>query len=256
MLPYERHRLILDILQKERFVKISELLRLTHSSLTTLRRDINQLVEDGRIRKSRGGVLLSTAEPADDGRGLHDRRNSLHQEEKERIGLAAQPFIEDRDILFLLNGTTTISVARNIDAQKRITVITNGIDIVAALRDKSNIEVILLGGIIDYAHNVVTGPMVLKELDDLHATKLISGAGGITEEKGITIYPYLVSAYYSRIVEMVREVIVVADHTKIGRNALVQVAPISRIHTLITGRQAPPEYLELFRRHRVRLVLA
>ncbi len=257
MFPYERHRMILDILKREQFVKISDLLRLTNSSLTTLRRDISQLEGSGRISKSRGGVVLSgEAEPADEGRFGYDRRRMLFQEEKERIGRAAQAFIADRDVLFLLNGTTALSVARNIDSQKRVTVITNGIDIVAALRDKSNVEVILLGGIIDYANNVVIGPMVLKDLGDLHAVKLISGAGGITEEKGITIYPYLVSAYYGRIADMVQEMIIVADRSKMGRNALVQVATLDLVDTIIADSGVTAEYAALFERHRIRLVQA
>ena len=255
MFPYERQRMILEILQKDRFVTISELLRLTNSSLTTLRRDINEMESAGRLRKSRGGIVLNgEAAPPEEVSFGYERREKQFQEEKDRIGLAAQAFIGDRDILFLLNGTTTISVARNIDPRKRVTVITNGIDIVAALRDKSNVEVILLGGIIDYANNVVTGPMVLRDLGDLHATKLISGAGGITEERGITIYPYLVSAYFSRIIEIVREVIIVADHSKMGRNALIQVADLDAVDTIITDRQVGGEHVELLQRRQIRLV--
>ena len=257
MFPYERQKMILEILHKNRFVTINELLRLTSSSLTTLRRDINELESTGRLRKSRGGIVLTgEAAPLEEEDFPRDHREKLFQDEKERIGLAAQAFIEDRDILFLLSGTTTISVARNLDPRKRVTVITNGIDIVRALRDKANAEVILLGGIVDYANNVVTGPMVLKDLEDLHATKLISGAGGITEERGITIFPYLVSAYFSRIVEIVRELIIVADHSKMGRNALIQVADLQAVDTIITDREVGVEHVELLQRRQIRLVQA
>jgi len=256
MLPYERQELILNALKNKRFIKINELLVLTNSSLTTLRRDINYLSESGKIRKSRGGILLVEQRDREEASFLYREREKLFKTEKERIGKATQRIIEDRDFIFLLNGTTTISVARNLDPREHVTIITNGIDIVSALRNKPNVEVILLGGIVDYPNYVMTGPMVLKELDDLHATKLISGAGGITEEKGITIYPYMVSAYYQKIVDMVEQVIIVADHSKFGRNALVQATSLDNVDTVITDEAVPEKYLHLLEQKRIETILS
>lgn len=256
MLPYERHERILSSLKADRFLKIEALLHHTGSSLSTLRRDINALAADGRIRKSRGGVLLVQAPRGEEISFLYRDREKLFKEEKERIGQAVQQLIHDGDSIVLLNGTTTIAVARSLSADKRVTIITNGIDIVTALRDKPNAQVILLGGIVDYAHYVMTGPMVLRDLGELHATKLISGAGGITREKGVTVYPYMVSDYYRRIVQMVDQVIVVADHSKFGRNALVQVIGLEAIDTVITDDGARSEHLELLDGHGIRCILA
>ena len=253
MLPYERYERILSALGDQRFLKIEELLRLTRSSLTTLRRDIEQLAGSGRVRKSRGGVLL--AEPSELG-GVDPQyrlREKLHRAEKDRIGAAAQRYIAEGDIIVLLNGTTTRAVAEHLDPAKHVTVITNGIDIAAALRGKPNAEVILLGGVVEYAHNTLGGPLALKSLGELHAARLISGAGGITAEKGVTIYPYLVSAYYQAIVRMVSEVILVADRSKLGRNALVQATSLEEVDAVLIDRVVPPEYVELFEKHGVRM---
>lgn len=256
MLPYERHEQILNALKAEHFLKIEDLLRITGSSLSTLRRDINQLAGGGRLRKSRGGVLSAEAPRSEEGSFLYLNREKLYQAEKERIGQAAQQFVQDGDSLVLLNGTTTIAVARGLSPDKRLTIITNGIDIVTALRDKPNVQVILLGGIVDYAHYVMTGPMVLRDLGDLHASKLISGAGGITREKGVTVYPYMVSAYYRRIVEMVEQVILVTDHSKFGRNALVQAIELEQIDTLITDTGVQPAHRELMEACGISCILA
>jgi DeoR/GlpR family transcriptional regulator of sugar metabolism len=176
----------------------------------------------------------------------------MNREEKDRIGAAAQRYIAEGDVIVLLNGTTTRAVAEHLDPGKRVTIITNGIDIVAALRAKPNAEVILLGGVVEYAHNTLGGPLALKSLEELHAVRLISGAGGITAEKGVTIYPYLVAAYYQAIVRMVNEVILVADQSKLGRNALVQATTLNEVDALIINRVVPSEYVELFERHGVR----
>jgi DeoR/GlpR family transcriptional regulator of sugar metabolism len=252
MLPYERHERILASLRDHRFLKIEDLLRLTRSSLTTLRRDIEHLAGSGRVHKSRGGVLLAEADEPEAVPPLYRQREKLHRAEKDRIGAAAQRYIAEGDILFLLNGTTTRAVAEHLDPAKHVTIITNGIDIAAALRGKPNAEVILLGGVVEYAHNTLGGPLALKSLEHLHATRLISGAGGITAEKGVTIYPYLVSAYYQAIVRMVSEVILVADQSKLGRNALVQATGLEEVDAIIIDRVVPREYVELFERHGVR----
>ncbi len=252
MLPYERHEQILTALRDRRFLKIEALLELTGSSLTTLRRDIEHLAGAGKLEKSRGGVLLADSKAPEPVDLLYRTREKLRQAEKDRIGAAAQRYLAEGDIVFLLNGTTTRAVAEQLDPGKHVTIITNGIDIAAALRGKPNAEVILLGGVVDYAHNTMAGPLVLKSLGELHATRLISGAGGISEEKGITIYPYLVSAYYEAIVRMVSEVIVVADQSKLGRNALVQATTLEQVDAIIIDRVVPREYVQLFQRHGVR----
>ena len=252
MVPYERYERLLAALREERFLKIERLLELTGSSLTTLRRDIEHLAEAGKIQKSRGGVLLAETEEPQAVHLQYRTREKLHRSEKDRIGAAAQRFVAEGDIIILLNGTTTRAVAEHLDPGKHVTIITNGIDIAAALRGKPNAEVILLGGVVDYAHNTMAGPLTLKSLGELHATRLISGAGGITADKGITIYPYLVSAYYDAIVRMVSEVVIVADQSKLGRNALVQATPLEEVDVVITNKVVPPEYLEVFERCRVR----
>jgi len=252
MLPYERQERILTALGDRRFLKIADLLRLTRSSLTTLRRDIDQLAGNGRVRKSRGGILLAEPNAADGVDPQYRLREKLAREEKGRIGAAAQRYIGSGDVIVLLNGTTTRAVAEHLDPARRVTIITNGIDIAAALRGKPNAEVILLGGVVEYAHNTLGGPLALKSLEELHAVRLISGAGGITAEKGVTIYPYLVAAYYQAIVRMVNEVVLVADQSKLGRNALVQATSLEEVDAIITNKVVPREYVELFERHGVR----
>ena len=204
------------------------------------------------MRKSRGGILLTDPSRRKASTRCTAPASGRILSEKERIGAAAQAHIAEGDILFLLNGTTTRAVAEQLDPAKRVTIITNGIDIAAALRGKPNAEVILLGGVVDYAHNTLCGPLALKSLEHLHAARLISGAGGITEEKGVTIYPYLVSAYYQNIVRMVNEVILVADRSKLGRNALVQATALEEVDLIITDKVVPPEHLRMFKRHGVR----
>ena len=256
MFPFERNELIMQAVCEKQFISINELLKITNSSLTTLRRDINYLAENGKIKKTRGGITFIAEIAFNNSSFFYKNREKFFHEEKIAIGIAVQNIIEDGDIIILTNGTTTYQVARHIDEKKHVTVLTNGIDIVSALSNKSNIEVILLGGVINYSHNVIAGPSVPKMLQDFNPSKIISGAGGISEEKGITIYDFMGSSYFIKLFEKADEKIVVADHSKFDRNVLVQIAPLEAIDSIVTDKEVPPKYIEIFKKKNINYILA
>ena len=110
MLSFERHEIILDACRKSGTISINDLLHLTRSSLTTLRRDINHLSEKGVLQKLRGGVSC-VGGPEQRGNFSYEHREMLFRGEKEAIGIAAQDFIQNGDILVLSYSTTCIHVA-------------------------------------------------------------------------------------------------------------------------------------------------
>lgn len=248
MLPFERYNIILEACRKARTISINELLPLTGSSMTTLRRDINYLCSRGDIFKVRGGISCNRR-PVQAGNNSYEHRESLFQREKEAIGLAAQEFIQDGDILVLSYGTTTIHVARHIDENKHINLITNGIDILFELKNKPNVTVIVLGGIVDFSNRTIEGPTVPKTLREFNPSKIIIGAGGITEDKGITNYEFLSSTYVKEMVKWVNEVIIVADHSKFGRAVLTNIMPLRDVSAVVTDSGVSPQYLTLLDRY-------
>ncbi len=249
MIPYERCEKILNLAQRKDFVTISDLLQIVDGcSIATLRRDIDRLANQGRIEKIRGGVRYKKADQQSDSSYLYRNREKLFMREKELIGQAAQEFVIENDVILLTDGTTTSQVAKHIDPRKHVTVITNGLDVISHLSDKENLNVILLGGIVDFSCNVITGHSVHAMLDELNPTKLIMGAGGITEEKGITCYDFLQSSFLSKIIKEVQTCIIVADHSKFDRNALVQIADLDCADVVITDRGIPPKYSGIFER--------
>lgn len=252
MYPYERYHLILSTAKEKRFVRIEELLGLTRSSLTTLRNDIDYLFKNGKIKKIRGGIEYIEESSS----FVYRNRESQNHSEKDAIGLYAQGFVEDGDVLLLTNGTTTSMVAKHIDPAKHLTIITNGIDIALKLKEKPNITVILLGGIVDYTSFIVSGHTVFKMLESFNPTKAILGAGGITEEKGITIYDMVSADGFPKMLKSIDTIIVVADHSKIGRNVLAHVAPVDIIDTLITDSGVDPKYIERLEKCGIHCVLA
>jgi DeoR/GlpR family transcriptional regulator of sugar metabolism len=250
MFPFERHEIILESCRHAKSVSIKELLDLTGCSLSTLRRDIDQLTNDGQIRKLRGGISC-VDKPETTGNLLYEQRMRLYSREKEAVGVAAQEYIQDGDILVLLYGTTTIQVARHIDPNKNITLITNGIDVVFQLRNKPNVKVIVLGGIVNYSNNCIEGPTVHKMLQEFNPSKIILGAGGITEKNGITNYEFLGATYVTEIVKLVDKRIVVADHSKFGRDVLTNVMPFEEVSVFVTDAGISKEYIDVMEKYSV-----
>jgi DeoR/GlpR family transcriptional regulator of sugar metabolism len=246
MVPYQRYEHILRVAKESGFVSIDELLSITKSSLTTLRRDINYLAEKGKVNKTRGGISFIDETDKESESFLYVERKKRHHDIKEKIGIKTQDFINNEEIIFLTNGTTTYHVARNIDTNKHVTVLTNGLDIVDALQGKQNVNVILLGGMVNYSYNSVAGPAMSRMLDELNPTKVIMGAGGITVEKGITIYDYIYGSYLKRAIEDLDNIIVVADHSKFGINGLFQILTLERIDKVVTDEQVPKEFFHVF----------
>lgn len=250
MHAFERQEIILETCRAAGRITNEELIKTTGSSISTLRRDINALYRKGIINKIRGGISINQR-MALQGNFMYEQRMREHYREKEAIGKAAQEFIQDGDILVLLYGTTTIHVARQIDPNKNITLITNGIDIVYECRNKPNIKIIILGGIINYSNNCIEGPTVPKMLMEFNPSKIILGAGGITEEKGITNYEFLGSTYVSEIVKLFDEIIIVADYSKFGRNVLTNVMPFNDVSIFVTDSGVPKQYLEKLEKYSI-----
>lgn len=255
MFPFERHEIILESCRNSKRVSINHLLELTGCSLSTLRRDIEHLERNGQISKLRGGIsCVDTIEAK--GNLVYEQRMNLFSREKEAVGIAAQEYIQDGDILVLLYGTTTIHVARHIDPTKHITLITNGIDIVFELRNKPNVTVIVLGGIINYSNNCIEGPTVPKMLQEFNPSKIILGAGGITEKNGITNYEFLGGTYVTEIVKLVESRIIVADHSKFGRDVLTNVMPFKDVGTFITDSGISKEYIDIIEKYSIDYAIA
>ncbi|MBN2324996.1 MAG: DeoR/GlpR transcriptional regulator [Spirochaetes bacterium] len=256
MIPAERYELILNAVKRKQFIGIDELCYITKSSRTTLRRDINYLTEAGKIKKITGGISIVETDDKKLPEFPYDRRMNINKQEKVAIGKAAQQLIEDGDVILILNGTTTFQVAHEIDPPKHLTIITNGIDIVSALSVKPNVEVILLGGLVKYNHSMTIGPSLYNMFNELHPSKFITGAGGVTEEKGITMYDYIGANYVGKITDMIEGLILVADHSKFGRNVLVQAFPFNSIRKVVTDEKVPQEYASLFKKYEIECFIA
>jgi len=232
MLPQERYNKILRMMSKSNVIKIEEIIEEFNISVETARRDLTYLEKEGLIKKVYGGAVLVNpfaVEP------LSSDRLAANLLNKELIGKKCSEFISDGDSVLLEVGTTTLQVAKALKGKKNLTIITNSVYIINELMD-TDFTIYVLGGKIRHEEKSISGAESLFELDHFHVSKAIIGAGAVTAENGISDYNIEEAIVRKKIITRAKQVILVADSTKFGHDALISVCPISSIQTIITDK--------------------
>jgi len=253
LLREERKRKISEFIEENKKATVTELSELFGVSQSTIRRDLEELDEQGVIQRAHGGaVVVARAAPEPP----IIQRIAEHEEEKRRIGRAAAQLVRDGDTVFLGSGTTTLEVARNLVKTDNLTVITNALNITNLFAGKSNITVIVVGGLLRYSELSMIGHITEQVLKELRADKVIMGMRAISVEEGLT-NDYLPETMTDRtIIQFAPEVILVADHTKFGKVSTAYVAPVEQITTLVTDAEADPTFLSRLREMGIQVILA
>ena len=229
----ERREKILQLITKNEEVKISDLSQLFGVSEISIRRDLIELESEGLLKRAYGGAI-STAKVIQE-QSFKERVNK-HLEEKKRIATLAVKMIKRGDKILLDSGTTTLQIARMIKNPQDLTVVTTSLPIADELGIYSGVNLILTGGIYNPTYQSLVGPLTVKNLTQFHVNKAFMGIDGLSISNGLTTISTLEAEVSQAILQMSEEVIVVADHSKIGKIGFVHIAPITKIHRLITDR--------------------
>lgn len=242
---------IRELLDRQEFLDLETLCRELDASASSVRRDLSVLEREGALKRVYGGAMSIEAHDHDLD---YEWQSTRMAEEKKRIGAKAAGLIEEGQTVILDGGSTTAAVARAL-RDRNVHVITNSLPIAEALSDARQIEVTLTGGYLYPRLQVMVGPLCEQMLSGVTADVLIMGIGGITEA-GFSNSNTLVVGPERKMIDAARKVIVVADHTKFGRRALIDLAPLDRADVVISDTGLEPYYRELLRSHHVEWMVA
>ncbi len=253
LLGEERRRKILQILEKDGQVTISDLARRFKVSAVTIRADLDGLSENGSVLRSHGGAVKRN-EAQDYPLRL---KAALHRPEKIRIGQAAGQLVQPNETIILDSGTTTAEIATYLKEKnlRPLTVITNALNISLELADAPGISVLVVGGLLRPVSYSLVGPQAEAMLGDLHADKFFLAVDGFDLEGGPSTPDVLEAQLNTRMVEAAKETIVVADSSKLGRRSVSRIAAMERIDRLITDRRAPADFVDALRNRGVQVTL-
>jgi DeoR/GlpR family transcriptional regulator of sugar metabolism len=242
---------VLDLISRQGFVSLAALAQTIQVSASTLRRDLDYLDHKGLIKRTHGGAMLAGEDAA---LPALEERSAQQIKEKRQVARAAAARIRDGDAVLLDGGTTTLEVARLL-VGRPLQVVTNSLPIANLLASSRKTELILLGGYIYPRTGVALGPLTTGMLPDIHVHQTIMSVGGITA-KGLFNSNLLLVETERQMMRCADEVVVVADHTKIGRQALAFLCELSVIDTLIIDGGLSAEQRQLVDRADVRLIVA
>jgi DeoR/GlpR family transcriptional regulator of sugar metabolism len=239
MLDAERRQHMVELVEQRSSLTVAELSKYFEVSPATIRRDLSQLSQRGLIERAHGGASRRprTAPQLPEPPVL--KRATLQVEEKRRIGAAAAAHVQDDQTVIISSGTTTAEMIPHLANRNGLTVITNAMNIILLLAPYPQITVIALGGILRHSEMTTLGSLAEQALENLRADKLFMGSRAIHREYGFSAENLAESHSDQTLMKSAREIVVLADHTKFGKVAMVRVAPIVRIDRLVTDTAAP-----------------
>jgi DeoR/GlpR family transcriptional regulator of sugar metabolism len=251
VLVEERRQRVLDLVSRRGFVSLLDLVQAINVSESTIRRDLDHLHQQGVVRRTHGGAMYvgdGTALPA-----LEDR-SSAQLDEKQAVAQEAAARVRDGDAILLDGGTTTLEVAKLL-VGRSVQIVTNSLPIANLFANRREAELVILGGFVYPKTGVALGPLTVRTLDEVHVHQAILSVGGITT-KGLFNSNLLLVETERRMMRCADEVVVVADHSKIGRQALAFLCELSVIDTLIVDAGITPEQRQLLEDLGPRLIVA
>jgi DeoR/GlpR family transcriptional regulator of sugar metabolism len=241
LMKLERQSFIRKLVKTNGRVTVLELSKQFNVSDATIRRDLDELTDQGWIRRTHGGAMNSERVSREQPMVIRARE---HQAEKERIGQAAAQLIRENETIFLGSGSTALEIARHLPPDLTLTVITNSLPVVNTLADYETIELIVIGGMLRISEYSMVGHIAEQAIKEIRADRVFIGMHAIDLQHGFT-NDFLPEVMTDRaILEIALQVVIVSDSSKFGRISSVLVAPIDVADLLITDHNLPAETVE------------
>lgn len=252
--PVERQRRMLEYINQNRTVHLQELAMYFHVSEATARRDLDELSRQGAIIRTHGGAMRLEKSTAYE--TLYQERVNQQQPEKEKIAGCAARMVNSGDTVFIDAGTTTFAIARAISHLERITVITNDLLIASQLQLKPTATLMVTGGKRRNDFHELVGPVAEEFLRSTHADIAFLGVDGIDMMGNVCIANFDEIGVKRAMLQSAKRSVLVADHQKIGRSALVRICDLKDADALITDHALHPDRLKKLRKVSRDIILA
>ena len=243
---------IRQMLETQEFVDLGTLCQELDASESSIRRDLVALETEGVIKRVYGGAM--NVQPSSSHLLDFAWRSSQMGEEKKRIAKMTAGLVQDGQTILLDGGSTVAEVAREL-VNRSLHIMTNSLPIADIFSDARQIELTLAGGYLYPRLRVLVGPFCEQMLSAVTADLLIMGIGGITEA-GFSNNNTLIVGPERKMIEVSRKVIVVTDHTKFGRGAMIPLAPLDVADIVVSDTALADEYRQMLEKHQVEVLLA
>ncbi|CAM5606540.1 DeoR/GlpR family DNA-binding transcription regulator [Streptomyces violaceorubidus] len=212
-------------------VSLRELARVVQTSEVTVRRDVRALEAEGLLDRRHGGAVLPGGFTRESG---FPQKSHLATAEKTAIADLAAGLVEEGEAIVVGAGTTTQELARRLARVPGLTVVTNSLLVAQALAHANRVEVVMTGGTLRGSNYALVGSGAEQSLQGLRVSKAFLSGSGLTAERGLSTSNMLSASVDRALVQAAAEVVVLADHSKLGTDTMFQTVPTDVITRLVT----------------------
>jgi DeoR/GlpR family transcriptional regulator of sugar metabolism len=211
-------------------------------SASTVRRDLERLVAEGRIARTYGGAVAGAGHLE---RSLAERETT-RPAQKAAIARLAAELVGDGESVLLDAGSTIASLARELRGRSGLRVVTNSVPALVTLADAEDLELVVLGGRLRVLNQAMTGAMTAAALSGVTVDRAVLGGPAVHPRFGLAAPQEAHAALKAAMAERAREVVVLADSSKLGLDPGDWWTPLERPWTLVTDDGADPAAVETF----------
>lgn len=249
----KRHETIIKLIKANGSATIPELIEMMKVSGVTIRKDLKFLEDKNLLFCTRGGASLTN--PYANDRPIVEKA-LIHPDKKQKIAKAALALIKENDSIMIGSGTTVFEMAKILQAERPLTVITPAIKVAFELSGKKNIEVLQLGGLVRPSSSSVAGVHAEYILENISCGVLFIGVDGIDVDFGLSISNLAEAGLNQKMIKAAQTVAVLADSTKFGKRGIGRICEFSEIQYVITDENAPSAIIKQIEKKGVKVVVA
>lgn len=248
----DRYPEILNIARREGKVTVEGLAARLGVTVQTIRRDLTDLADAGRLERVHGGAIL----PSGTSNLAYEQRRNLHREAKEAIARTCAAAIPDDCSLFLNIGTSTEAVATGLLTHRNLLVVTNNMNVANILTANPDCQIVVTGGQLRRSDGGLVGKLTGEAIAQFKFDLAVIGCSALDEDGDILDFDTQEVAASQTILAQARRVFLVADHSKLKRSAPARIGSLRSIDTIYTDQPLPGALASRCRDWGVRVVVA
>ena len=244
MFAEERKRRIVAYVDKQKRVTVQELCDEFGVSSATIRNDLNQLYENGLLKRTHGGAIANVQTNFE---LITNEKTARFMNEKRAIAKEALRFVHEGDCIALDAGTTILETARLLGGFEKLRVLTYDLNIAAYLDANTNVDLYIAGGQVRRGHHYMIGSASVEAFAKLHVDVFLMSANGVDPRAGLTTPQVETAQIKEGIIRNAGKRVLLADSSKVGNISFAKFADLSDVDVLITDSYADTQIIDQIR---------